>query len=127
MPFNIINFDLERAKRSSLDKEALISEVGCECGTRLAKGLATGTRRGAAGSKIGEAEAVPEMAPTPRAGEVKCNTDAAISVELEKTGVGMAIQSSSGEIVKFRMTAWSGIWCSLEAEGRAVLEALAWL
>ncbi|CAN1158714.1 hypothetical protein LINPERHAP2_LOCUS22289, partial [Linum perenne] len=63
----------------------------------------------------------------PGIGSFKCNTDGAIDARGNKSGAGMAIRGSDGQLIQYRMTSWGGTWRSKDVEARALLEALSWV
>ncbi|CAN1291744.1 hypothetical protein LINPERPRIM_LOCUS21274 [Linum perenne] len=62
----------------------------------------------------------------PQRGLFKCNTDAAVDARGNRTGAGMIICGDEGQLLKYRMSSWGGVWRSKEVEAQALLEALSW-
>ncbi|PNX88309.1 60S ribosomal protein l23 [Trifolium pratense] len=64
---------------------------------------------------------------TPAMGEVKCNVDAALSIEQQQFGIGMCIRNDRGMFVRAR-TKWShGCPPPVEAEAWVLKEVITWM
>ncbi|CAN1768626.1 hypothetical protein LINPERHAP1_LOCUS10734 [Linum perenne] len=63
----------------------------------------------------------------PPGGKLKCNTDAAIFNDEGKSGGGMVLRNHQGELLSYRSIVWDGVWRPVDAECRAVIEALSWM
>ncbi|CAN1324950.1 Putative ribonuclease H protein At1g65750, partial [Linum perenne] len=63
----------------------------------------------------------------PDAGALKCNVDVAMFEAEGRSGAGICVRDETGDIVQYMVLSWVGRWDSMEAEGRAMLEALSWV
>ncbi|CAN1135311.1 hypothetical protein LINPERPRIM_LOCUS15620 [Linum perenne] len=84
-----------------------------------------------------EARSTPAAAPNPQtavcsrwhppiAPDLKCNLDAATFAHLRRTGIGICLRNSLGQLLGYRMLTINGGLSVAEGEGFALLEAMNW-